>query len=197
MRKLMLAALVSVSALAATPVMADTYGSDYGRSYGVDRDRDGRSDRNEDRAYDQRFDRDRDGRPDRFEDRAYDQRFDRDRDGRPDRLEDRAFDQRFGNGPGFGGPNIPPQGPFPGFGYSPREWNGWYPGWRNAWYENREILPPYRLIRRIERQGYCRVRTFGFSGRGAIRAVAFDTWNRPVQLRVDPYTGMILRVWPA
>lgn len=169
MRKLMLAALISVSALAATPVMADTSGLDYSPNYGQSRT----------------HDLDRDGRPDRFEDRAYDQRFDRDRDGRPDRLENRAYDQRFGDDN------------FQGNGYSQRQWSGWYPGWRHDWYENRYVLPPHRLIRRIERQGYFGVRTFGFSTRGMIRAAAYDQWRRPVQLRVDPYTGMILRVWRA
>jgi hypothetical protein len=133
------------------------------------------------------WDRDRDGRNDRLEDRAYDRRFDRDRDGRNDRLEDRAYDQRFGHD----------QGGFSGGGYSARQYGQWYPGWRHSWYENRDILSPHRLIRRVERQGFYGVRTFGFSRRGMIRATAFDQWRRPVQLRVDPYTGAVLLVMPA
>jgi hypothetical protein len=166
MRKLVLAALVSVSALAAVPAMADSaypYQSHQGRNW----------------------DRDNDGRNDRLEDRAYDQRFDRDRDGRNDRQEDRAFDQRFGGGSGFGQ------------GYTPRLYGQWYPGWQHSWYENRQILPPQRLIRRIERQGFYGVRPMGFSRRGMIRVIAFDQWRRPVTLRVDPYSGRVLRVVPA
>lgn len=168
MRKLALAALMTVSALASAPAMADSsypYQQNHGRSW----------------------DRDRDGRNDRLEDRAYDQRFDRDRDGRNDRLEDRAFDQRLNDGRFSGYGN----------GYSPRQYNQWYPGWQHSWYENREILPPHRLIRRVERQGYHGVRPMGFSRRGMIRALAFDRWQRPVSLRIDPYSGAVIRVMPA
>jgi hypothetical protein len=164
MRKLFLAALVTVSALAAAPAMADS-AYPYQQNQGRD------------------WDRDRDGRNDRLEDRAYDQRFDRDRDGRHDRLEDRAFDQRFNDRSGYG--------------YSPRQYSQWYPGWQHSWYENRHVLPPHRLIRKIERQGYFGVRTLGFGRRGVIRAMAFDKWRRPVTLRVDPYTGIVIRVMPA
>ena len=171
MRKLALAALLTVSALGAAPAMADSaYPYQAGQERGWDRDRDGRNDRLEDRAYDQRFDRDRDGRNDRLEDRAYDQRFDR----RGDR-----------HGYGYGS------------GYSPRQYGQWYPGWRHSWYESRDVLPPHRLVRRIERQGFFGVRTFGFSRRGVVRAAAFDQYRRPVTLRVDPYTGAVLQVRPA
>lgn len=165
MRKLVLAALMGVSALAAAPAMADStypYQSQHGRTW----------------------DRDRDGRNDRLEDRAYDQRFDRDRDGRNDRLEDRAYDQRHNDRYGYGN------------GYSPRQYGQWYPGWQHSWYENRQILPPHRLIRRLERQGFYGVRPMGFSRRGMIRVMAFDQWRRPVALRVDPYTGAVLRIMP-
>lgn len=165
MRKLVLAALMGVSALAAAPAMADStypYQSQHGRT----------------------LDRDRDGRNDRLEDRAYDQRFDRDRDGRNDRLEDRAYDQRHNDRYGYGN------------GYSPRQYGQWYPGWQHSWYENRQILPPHRLIRRLERQGFYGVRPMGFSRRGMIRVMAFDQWRRPVALRVDPYTGAVLRIMP-
>ena len=178
MRKFALVMLATVSALAAAPAMADSaypYQAQQGRNWDRDRDNDGRNDR--------------------LEDRAYDQRFDRDRDGRNDRLEDRAFDQRFGGndwrGYGHGG-----YGRGHGYGPSPRQYGQWYPGWQHSWYENREILPPHRLIRRIERQGYFGARPMGFSRRGMIRVMAFDQWRRPVSLRVDPYTGMVLRVMP-
>jgi hypothetical protein len=172
MRKLALVMLATVSALAAAPAMADSaypYQTQHGRNWDRDRDNDGRNDRLEDRAYDQRFDRDRDGRNDRLEDRAYDRRF----GGRDD---------------GFNGGAAP---------YSARQYGQWYPGWRHSWYENRQILPPHRLIRRLERQGFYGVRPMGFSRRGMIRVLAFDQWRRPVALRVDPYTGMVLRVMPA
>lgn len=168
MRKLAVAVLMAVSAMASVPAMADSaypYQQNHGRGWDRDRDRDGRNDR--------------------LEDRAYDQRFDRDRDGRNDRLEDRAYDQRFADQPAFGN------------GYSSRRYSQWYPGWQHSWYENREILPPHRLIRRVERQGYFGVRPMGFSRRGMIRALAFDRWQRPVNLRIDPYTGMVIRVMPA
>jgi hypothetical protein len=167
MRKLILAAMISVSALAAAPAMADSaypYQGHQARGW----------------------DRDQDGRNDRLEDRAYDQRFDRDRDGRNDRLENRAYDQRFGGGHGN---NDAP--------YSASQYNQWYPGWRHAWYDQRAILPPQRLVRRLERQGYYGIRPMGFSQRGMIRVLAFDQWRRPVALRVDPFTGMVIRVRPA
>jgi hypothetical protein len=179
MRKFALVLLTTVSALTAAPAMADSaypYQASQGRTWDRDRDNDGRNDRLEDRAYDQRFDRDRDGRNDRLEDRAYDRRFN-------------GEDRRFGG-------DVPPRHGF-GYGYSPRQYGQWYPGWQHSWYENREILPPHRLIRRLERQGFYGVRPMGFSRRGMIRVMAFDQWRRPVALRVDPYTGMVLRVRPA
>jgi hypothetical protein len=180
MRKLILAAMVSVSALAAAPAFADS-----GYSYQGQQSRS--------------WDRDRDGRNDRLEDRAYDQRFDRDRDGRNDRLEDRAFDQRFGGGYGRGHGDAYGRGHGGAFDapYSFSQYSQWYPGWRHAWYDQRAILPPHRLIRRVERQGYFGVRTMGFSRRGMIRAIAFDQWRQPVDLRIDPFTGAVLRVRPA
>jgi hypothetical protein len=171
MRKLILAAMISVSALAAAPAMADSAYPYQGHQT-------------------RGWDRDRDGRNDRLEDRAYDQRFDRDRDGRNDRLENRAYDQRYGGGfgGGYGNYDAP---------YSASQYNQWYPGWRHAWYDQRAILPPHRLIRRLERQGYYGIRTMGFSHRGMIRVLAFDQWRRPVALRVDPFSGAVLRVRPA
>jgi hypothetical protein len=172
MRKFALAMLATVSALTAVPAMADSaYPYQTQQSRNWDRDNDGRNDRLEDRAYDQRFDRDRDGRPDRLEDRAFDRRFD-------------GSDRRgYSHGYGYGAPS--------------RQYVDWYPGWRHSWYENREILPPHRLIRRVERQGFFGARPMGFSRRGMIRVMAFDQWRRPVSLRVDPYTGAVLRVRPA
>jgi hypothetical protein len=78
--------------------------------------------------------------------------------------------------------------------YQPRRWRDWYPGWQHSWYEGRHVLPPHRLVRRVERQGYRHVRTLGFGRRGAIRATAYDVYHRPVMLAVDAYSGQILRV---
>ncbi|HAH09216.1 MAG TPA: hypothetical protein DCL48_03840, partial [Alphaproteobacteria bacterium] len=75
--------------------------------------------------------------------------------------------------------------------------SGWYPGWQNKWWDERHILPPHRLIRRLERQGFYNVRLFGFSHRGMIRAQGFDERGFFVRLRVDPYSGRVIRVMPA
>jgi hypothetical protein len=105
-----------------------------------------------------------------------DRPWDRDRDVQNDRPDSHPYDGRYGDNDR-------------GLGYDVRK-----PGWRDTWSDNRGYLPPHRLIRRVQRQGYYDVRPMGVSRRGLIRAMAYDQWQRPVSLRIDPYTGRVVRV---
>jgi len=74
----------------------------------------------------------------------------------------------------------------------------WEHGWnRGGWDNDRHAvaLPYWRLVRRLEQQGYYGVRglrpsRFGFGW----RAFAFVGRGQPVMLRINPYTGRVLDV---
>jgi hypothetical protein len=81
-----------------------------------------------------------------------------------------------------------------GFGYSQQLYSGWYPGWRNSWWDGRHVMPRHVLARKLARQGFYDVRPAGFTHRGLIRVYAVNGYRRPVVLAVDPYTARVLRV---
>jgi hypothetical protein len=73
--------------------------------------------------------------------------------------------------------------------------------WERSWHRGDgygyqgQVLPYWKLERRIERQGYFHIRNlhpsrFGFGW----KAFARDRFRRPVMLRVNPYSGRVLDV---
>jgi hypothetical protein len=79
-----------------------------------------------------------------------------------------------------------------------RGFDGWERGWQREGgygYERHGVLPYYKLIRRLERQGYYDVRGLRQSRWGfGLRAFAFTGRGLPVMLRVNPYTGQVMDV---
>jgi hypothetical protein len=74
----------------------------------------------------------------------------------------------------------------------------WERGWgRGGWDNDRHAAPLnyWRLVRRVEQQGYYGVRGLRESRYGwGYRAFAYNFRGRPVMLRINPYTGRILDV---
>ena len=71
----------------------------------------------------------------------------------------------------------------------------WERGWGTQGFDNfrhGRPLPYWRLVRRLEQQGFYGVRGLRMSPRGGLRAFAFNYRGRPVMLRVNPYTGRVL-----
>jgi hypothetical protein len=75
--------------------------------------------------------------------------------------------------------------------------DGWERGWgRGGWDNDRHAvaLPYWRLVRRIEQQGYYGVRGLRDSRFGGYRAFAYNYRGRPVMLRINPYNGRVLDI---
>jgi len=93
---------------------------------------------------------------------------------------DRRFDRRFD------------------FNRHERNFDVWERGWGNGGYHqfrHHQQLSYWRLIRRIEAQGYHGVRGLRQSRFGwGYRAFAFNYRGQPVMLRINPYTGRVLNV---
>ncbi len=74
----------------------------------------------------------------------------------------------------------------------------WERGWGRGGYENfhnDRPMPYWRLVRRLEQQGYYGVRGLRMSHHGfGLRAFAFNYRGMPVMLRVNPYSGRVLDV---
>ncbi|MEQ1754146.1 MAG: hypothetical protein ABL973_08425 [Micropepsaceae bacterium] len=74
----------------------------------------------------------------------------------------------------------------------------WERGWeRGGWNNDRHgaVLSYWRLVRRVEQQGYYGVRGLRQSRFGSeYRAFAFNFRGRPVMLRINPYSGRVLNV---
>jgi len=84
-----------------------------------------------------------------------------------------------------------------GFDNWERGWGhdgGWgYDGYHQ--FRHHQPLSYWRLIRRIEAQGYFGVRGLRKSHWGwGYRAFAFTRYGQPVMLRVNPYSGRVIRV---
>ena len=79
-----------------------------------------------------------------------------------------------------------------------RGFDRWERGWGHDGfgdYRNHGKLSYWRLIRRIEAQGYYRVRGLRQSRHGwGLRAFAFSYRGQPVMLRINPYTGRVMNV---
>ena len=79
-----------------------------------------------------------------------------------------------------------------------RGFDGWERGWQRGGgfgYEHQGTLPYFRLIRRLERQGFYNVRGLRQSRWGfGLRAFAFTGRGYPVMLRINPYTGQVMDV---
>ena len=81
--------------------------------------------------------------------------------------------------------------------YEERRDRDWERSWRrwDNYRDHDQVLPYWKLERRIERQGYFNVRNlrqsrFGFGW----KAFAQDRFRRPVVLRVNPFDGRVLDV---
>jgi hypothetical protein len=73
----------------------------------------------------------------------------------------------------------------------------WERGWgRGGWDNDRHAvaLPYWRLVKRIEQQGYYGVRGLRDSRFGGYRAFAYNYRGRPVMLRINPYNGRVLDI---
>ena len=74
----------------------------------------------------------------------------------------------------------------------------WEHGWGRAGWDNDRhgnALPYWRLVRRVEQQGYYGVRGLRPSHGGwGYRAFAFNYRGHPVMLRINPYNGRVLDV---
>lgn len=106
-------------------------------------------------------------------------------------------DRRYGN-QGYGDRGYGDHGGEQGFDrYDDRRDRDWERSWRrwDNYRDHDQVLPYWKLERRIERQGYFNVRNlrqsrFGFGW----KAFAQDRFRRPVVLRVNPFDGRVLDV---
>lgn len=85
------------------------------------------------------------------------------------------------------------------------DWNGqernfdrWENGWRRGNWENDRhgaALPYWRLVRKLEQQGYRGIRGLRESRYGwGLRAFAYNYRGLPVMLRINPYNGRVIDV---
>ena len=84
------------------------------------------------------------------------------------------------------------------FGRHEGNFDRWERGWGNdgfGEFRHYRQLSYWRLVRRIEAQGYYGVRGLRKSNFGlGWRAFAFNYRGQPVMLRINPYTGRVLNV---
>jgi hypothetical protein len=77
-------------------------------------------------------------------------------------------------------------------------YRNWEDGWSRPGHErfgNGRTLHPWKMIRRLERQGFYGVRGLRPSERGwGWRAFAFTYRGQPVLLRINPYSGAVIDV---
>lgn len=117
-------------------------------------------------------------------------------------FEDQGFDDRGYRGHGYDDRRFNRNGNFSitfDFGRYDRGFDRWERGWGHDGYQNQyrfhQPLNAWRLVRRLEAQGYYGVRglrpaRWGFG----YRAFAVNHRGMPVMLRIDPYTGRVLNV---
>ena len=79
-----------------------------------------------------------------------------------------------------------------------RSFDGWERGWGHQGYNefrHQQPLSYWRLVRRLEAQGYYGVRGLRRSRHGfGWRAFAYTGRGRPVMLQINPYSGRVLNV---
>lgn len=106
----------------------------------------------------------------------------------------------YGQQPGYGRQNDGYRGRDGRQNFDRYEGNSdrWERGWgrgRNENSHNDRPMPYWRLVRRLEQQGYYGVRGLRESRHGfGLRAFAFNYRGMPVMLRVNPYSGRVLDV---
>ncbi|MFM9843764.1 MAG: PepSY domain-containing protein [Dongiaceae bacterium] len=77
-----------------------------------------------------------------------------------------------------------------------RDWsNPWSQQYQNSHYFNRQPLPRHVIVHKLARHHFYHVQKIK-AKKGYYKVYAFDRYDRPVSVIVDPYTGRILRVGP-
>lgn len=134
----------------------------------------------------------------KFDDRRFG---DRDFDGRAFDFDGRDFDEGDFDERGFNDHRFDRDGRFRitfDFGRQNGYFDRWERGWDHQGYEGYRYHKPmsyWRLVRRLEKQGFYGVRGLRPARSGfGYRAFAFDYRGQPVMLRINPYTGRVLAV---